>query len=124
MLDADTEAVAYHMPRIRKIVEMLYASDVWSADEVELFYRQPLGWSPSHSSVPGIELEQSRIAFPASCNLDGTKKLPLMIIGRSQRSRSFDKKLAMSWGSNIILNRRRGWPKNCLMYGLYDSTTT
>lgn len=103
---ADTDAIRQEMPRIHEVMACYKEKDVWNADELGLFYRQPPSWTLASGAVSGCKKEKNRLTFLACCNSDGSEKFPLMIIGISKQPRAFKKQSGKELGLDYHFNRK------------------
>lgn len=87
-LSADHDAIRNQMPCLLPIIATYQLADIWNADEFGLFYRQPPCSKMSHRPVSGFKKGKARILFLACCNNDGSERMPLMIIGYTNKASS------------------------------------
>lgn len=90
----DESAVAPFKRKFMKIIEEMDLSEhqIYNADESALFWRVlPTGtWvHQNEKSAPGRKLSKDRLTFMPCCNSTGTHKLPLFVLGKSERPRVF-----------------------------------
>jgi hypothetical protein len=82
------------MSKIRSLIEGYKACDVYNGDEFGLFFR----CNPRRSlllkgqSCKGGKQSKLRITVFVCCNMDGSDKIKLSVIGKSAKPRSFGKK--------------------------------
>lgn len=116
-LSADNAAITEHWPRLCRLMMTYEARDVWNADEFGLFFRQPLGWtlSPKEKKPSGHKKDKTRITFLPCCNSDGSEKMPLMIIGRSEKPRAFGKSSGCELGFDYHWNKK-AWMNQHLFF--------
>jgi hypothetical protein len=65
--------------------------DIFSADEFGLFYNMlpDKTYTFKEASFKGIKVNKERITVLVCTNLDGTEKLPLLVIGKSKQPQCF-----------------------------------
>lgn len=93
-LSSDTLAVEpFKMKLLEKIEEMNLCSDqLYNADESGLFWKMLPQKTLAHSkedSAPGRKQSKERITFMPCSNASGSHKLKLLVLGRSNKPRSF-----------------------------------
>ncbi len=86
---ADTEIIEESLPRIRTILDQYALVDIYNIDETGLFYRMQAGNSLATRQLEGCKQNKERITITVCCNVDGSDKLPLWIIGKSFHPRCF-----------------------------------
>lgn len=76
-----------------KINEMeLSLEQVYNADEAALYWKRLPSKTlalKKEKSAPGYKISKERVTMTVCCNVTGTHKLPLQIIGKSKNPRSF-----------------------------------
>lgn len=93
-MSADIPASNEFLPKLEEIVrrENLLPEQVYNMDETGLnFKRLPQKtFSVGHaSSAPGFKLNKERVTVALCSNASGSHKLPLLVIGKSQKPRAF-----------------------------------
>lgn len=67
------------------------AEDIYNADETGLFWKSLPSRTLATRMRPGEKLQKDRITLMLCCNAAGTHKLPMLVINKCQRPRSFGK---------------------------------
>lgn len=70
-MSADNSAIKYEMPRLKLAIANYAHADVWNAQEIGLFYRQPPSWTFAPGPVCGSGMQEVRIPFLSCCINDG-----------------------------------------------------
>jgi hypothetical protein len=76
---------------VRKLVEGLNPGDIFNQDESGLFWRQPPSRTLATGKKAGRKKDKQRVTASLLVNATGTEKLPLFLIGKAKRPRSFPK---------------------------------
>lgn len=102
--DADTTSAAHFVENVLPTYLREYSpEDIYNADETGLYYRAlPDGTFASKSEkVQGSKKSKDRITAMICCNMTGTDKRQLLIIGKSKQPRCFrGKYLPVTYSSN------------------------
>lgn len=106
--DADADAVAREMPRLRGIVAEYAKKDVFNADECGLFYRMAPDKTIALERLPGRKKAKERITIMPCANADGTEKIELMFIGSALNPASLKRSRVRNWDSTIMPIKRHG----------------
>ncbi|GBN47868.1 Jerky -like [Araneus ventricosus] len=72
--------------------ENLTLYQIYNADETDLFYRMMSSvslTSKEEASAPGYKKSKDQVSLLVCANASGTDKLPLLLIGKSKKPRSF-----------------------------------
>ncbi|KAL0221045.1 hypothetical protein RCL1_000899 [Eukaryota sp. TZLM3-RCL] len=78
--------VSEAIPKLLEVIKNYYPSDVFNMDETALFWRmRPHSTITSRSSLSGQKQQKERLTLGLAVNMDGTEKLPLVVIGTAQR---------------------------------------
>ena len=88
--DADEEAIRNAMPSLRATLSMYRLNDIFNADEYVLFYTEAPNITIGPGPLKGNKKRKDRITFLVCANVDGTERLPPLVIGRSKNPQSFD----------------------------------
>lgn len=104
--DADVEALAAELPKLKEVVEKYDPKDIFNADECGLFYSMPPERSISRERLPGRKKAKERITFMPCANADGSEKLELMVIGKARNPRCFQKKSGQELGFDYHANQK------------------
>lgn len=88
-MSTDLDAIVNAMPRINRIISNYACRDVWNAGEFGLLYRQTPSWTLARGQISEFKKDESRITFLACCDNNGTKRMPLMVIGIAWRPHLF-----------------------------------
>lgn len=96
-LSANDDAVGpFKLKLFEQINEMgLSLDQIYNADETALYWRMLPSKTVVHKlekSAPGRKISKERITVTGCCNVTGTHKLPLQIIGKSKNPRHFKNK--------------------------------
>lgn len=75
-----------NLPLLRKIKSRYSLRDVFNADEFGLYYRRSPNVTIGPARMQGRKRSKDRITFLPCCNSDGTERLPLLVIGRSEKT--------------------------------------
>ncbi|KIM65485.1 hypothetical protein SCLCIDRAFT_112876, partial [Scleroderma citrinum Foug A] len=89
--------------------------NIFNADETGLFYAMPPDRGLSDKQCSGIKEKKNRLTYLIVTNADGSRKLPLLIIGKAHKPHCFQKQT----GSNLgfyYRNNAKGW----MMASLYQ----
>jgi hypothetical protein len=81
------EMVAWKDTTLLHLMARYSPKDVFNADEFGLFYNMlpDKTYTFKRASSKGIKVNKERIAVLVRANLDGTEKLPLLVIGKSKQ---------------------------------------
>ena len=82
--------------------------DVFNADETGLFYRllPDKTWSLKGDTCHGGKKSKDRLSVMVAANMDGTEKLPLLVIGKSAKPRCFKNVQTLP---TIYRNNKKAW---------------
>jgi hypothetical protein len=95
---------------VRKLVEGLDPGDIFNQDESSLFWRQPPSQTLSTGKKAGRKKDEQRVTASLLVNATGTEKLPLFLIGKAKRPRSFPKNFQPKRDLNVrYANNRTSW---------------
>ena len=76
---------------LRELVGQYSLRDVFNFDESALFYRLPPNKTLAKVKRYGKKSEKDRITVAMCCNMTGTEKMDLVVIGKSKQPRSLRK---------------------------------
>ena len=78
------------------IMEDFTKEDIFNADETGLYFRcfPDKGYSVKGDELPGGKKVKDRVTVMLCANMSGSEKIPLLVIGKSKRPRSFPKDLS------------------------------
>jgi hypothetical protein len=81
------EVVAWKDITLLHLMAKYSPKDNFSADEFGLFYNMlpDKTYTFKGARCKGIKVNKQRIAIPVCANLDGTEKLPFLVIGKSKQ---------------------------------------
>lgn len=88
-MSVNMDAIVHQMQRICKVTENYCPRNTLNADELDVFYKQPLSWTLSNGQDFSQKKNKMCLTFPVCRNAGGTDKMPLMIIGEAERPRAF-----------------------------------
>lgn len=71
--------------QLRDLIGQYSADDVYNFDEAALLYRLPPNKTLATVKRNGSEVEKDRLTVAFCCNMTGTDKLNMTVIGKSQR---------------------------------------
>jgi hypothetical protein len=85
------EVVAWKDTTLLHLMAKYSPKDIFNADEFGLFYSMlpDKTYTFEGASCKGINVNKDRITILVCANLDGTEKLPLLVIGKSIQPRCF-----------------------------------
>jgi hypothetical protein len=85
------EVVAWKDTALLHLMAKHSPKDIFNADELGLFYNMlpEKTYTFKGASCKGIKVNKERIAILVCANLDGTEKLPLLLIGKSKQPQRF-----------------------------------
>lgn len=85
-----SENIALHeMEAIRQALSTFHPKDIFNCDETGLLWKRNPDRSLSTLSLPGCRKEEARITAHFCCNVDGSERLPLWLIGHTANPRAF-----------------------------------
>lgn len=117
-LSADDEAAKEFVLKFKKIVEEneLTPDQVYNIDETGLNYRMlpKKTLAATNESVQGTKLAKERLTIATCSNANGTHKLPLFVIGKSQKPRAF-KNINLSSLPVYYRNQKSAW-MDCALF--------
>ncbi|XP_062541874.1 jerky protein homolog-like [Armigeres subalbatus] len=90
-LSNNAAAVDTYIEHFAAFVRHLSPSQIFNADESGLYFKctpSSTFFSMDESSAPGRKGNKERVTFMPCANVDGSLKLPLMMIGKSKRPRA------------------------------------
>lgn len=90
---------------MRELIRQQHPSDVYNMDEAELFYRALPRTSLCLVRAPALKQRKDRVTMVVAVNSDGSDKLPLLFLGRSQRPQRLSR---TSTGVHYVVTAR-GW---------------
>jgi len=85
----DMEQLEKALPEIREKLSQYEWRDIYNMDETGLFYRMQADRSLATKQLEGKKKDKERITIAVCSNGDGTDKLPLLVIGKSENPRCF-----------------------------------
>jgi hypothetical protein len=85
------EVVAWKDTTLLHLMAKYSPKDIFNADEFGLFYNMlpDKTYTFKEASCKGTKINKERITVLVCANLDGTEKLPVLVIGKSIQPRSF-----------------------------------
>lgn len=86
------EAAKKQAGRIRDHVRRYHPADVYNMDETALYYKAVPRTSVCLRLAPALKQNKSRVTMVVAANADGSDKLPLLILGKSEKPRWLAKK--------------------------------
>ena len=102
------------MRSIRTLRGEYAEEDVFNMDETGLFWRMAPSSDLSTEARPGVKKDKSRVSIVCCTNFTGSEKLPLWLIGKSQRPRPLKKinlkALGVEWRGT-----KNGWVTSLIM---------
>jgi hypothetical protein len=103
---ADVEAAHTWTETLPQLLEKYDAGDVYNADETGLYYRATPDGSLvfRETVIKGSKKALARITLLVCCNMDGSDRLKLLVVGKSKQPRCFKgvnmQKLSVTYTSN------------------------
>jgi hypothetical protein len=85
----DTTTIAKQRQDLAALIDQYEPRDTYNIDETGLLYRILPSKSLSTKSIRGKKKDKERVTVTLCCNLDGSEKLPLVIIGKSKNPPCF-----------------------------------
>jgi hypothetical protein len=81
------EVVAWKDTTLLHLMAKYFPKDIFNADEFGLFYNMlpDKTYTFEGASCKGIKVNKERITVLVCVNLDGTEKLPLLVIGKPKQ---------------------------------------
>lgn len=77
------------MKPIRQTLSTFHPKDIFNCDETWLFWKRIPDRSFSRRSIPGCRKDEARFTVHFCCNMDGSERLPLWLIGCTASPRAF-----------------------------------
>jgi hypothetical protein len=87
--DANAEGIKLAQTELRNVLEPFKPEDVYNQDETGIFWRQVPARTLATGKRAGNKKIKERVTVSLTCNVTGTDKRPLMLIGKAARPRSF-----------------------------------
>ena len=99
---------------LRQILSVFDPEDVYNADETGLYFRglPDQGHTVSSKKLSGMKIAKDRITVLACCNMSGTDKRPLLVIGKSKQPRCFPTNLKTL--PVVYKNSAKSWMTSCI----------
>ena len=88
--DADHPGAEAALPQLRQLAGQFQLADIFYADEFGLFYTQAPRRTIGPAPLLGRKNSKARLTFLVCTNVDGTDKLPPLMIGRARRPQCFN----------------------------------
>ena len=85
----DTTMLAKDRQELAALIEQYEPQYVYNMDETGLFYRMQPSKSLATKEILGKKKDKERVTVALCCNLDGSDKIYLVVIGRSKNPRCF-----------------------------------
>ncbi|KEP50554.1 DDE superfamily endonuclease [Rhizoctonia solani 123E] len=89
---APVDTLAAEIARIRAFRDTYDDNAIFNFDESASFYRMAPDKGLATQQMSGVKSDKTRITFGVAANMDGSEKLPLLIIGHAKQPRAFGKK--------------------------------
>jgi transposase len=100
----DFDAVQKWKDELPKLLAKYRASDIFNADELGLFYKctPDKTYTMKGEQCKGGKTSKERVTVLVGANMDGSEKLPLLMIGKSRKPRCFKgvKSLPLDYTAN------------------------
>lgn len=103
---ADPSTVREEQARQQEILAQYRPQDCFNLDEAGLCGSNPPDRGMATTKLSGTKKSKDRITILFGCNADGSEKLPLLFIGKSERSRCFRNKTGRELGFNYKSNKK------------------
>jgi len=124
------ETAEIEMRAIQTLCGEYEEADIFNMDETGLFWKQAPSKGLSTTNRPGVKKDKSRISIICCTNFTGTERMPLWLIGKSQKPRALKNvnstALGFVWRANA-----KAWNNTMLMaewlrsfYSTIDSNRT
>ncbi|KAL3701008.1 hypothetical protein R1sor_019030 [Riccia sorocarpa] len=102
-----TEDVWDRFAQLKARIATYELKDVFNMDETGLFYKLKPNRTLANAHVPGEKSSKERIIVTLTCNMDGSVKLPPLVINRAMKPRAFSRRniknpanLGIQWFAN------------------------
>jgi DDE superfamily endonuclease len=102
------QVVKAEQVRVQEILAKFAPRDCWNFDKTALFAFAPPDWGLASKQMRGKKKHQFQVILGFTCNADGSEKLPIFYIGKSQKSQCFKKHTAEEWGF-YYCNNKKAW---------------
>ncbi|KAH1228178.1 CENP-B 2 [Glycine max] len=99
----DVQDMEKKLVSIREKIDQFPMKDIFNMDETGLFYRLQADHSLATKQLEGRKQDKERLTVVICCNEDGSKKIPLWIIGKYAKPRCF---------KNVNMNSLDSHPRN------------
>jgi hypothetical protein len=89
--DADLSQISDWQERLQNILAEYKPKDIYNADETALYYKctPDYTYTPKGEAAVGGKQPKDRVTLLVAANMDGTDKLPLLLIGKYKKPRAF-----------------------------------
>ena len=94
--------------KLKEMIGQQSPRDVFNFDESALFYRLPPNKTLATVKRNGKKSEKDRIAVAMCCNMNGTEKMDLVVIGKSKKPRAF-RKANTKQMEFVYFNKQTAW---------------
>ncbi|QRV79154.1 tigger transposable element-derived protein 4 [Ceratobasidium sp. AG-Ba] len=101
---APIDTLDTEVQRVKELIELYDARDVFNVDETALFFRLPPTTGLAFEQMSGIKADKIRLTYLLGANMDGSEKLKPLVIGRARRPRCFDRVEASDLGFYYFWN--------------------
>ena len=105
---ADPEDVERERARQQEILAKYRLRDRFNLDEAALIGSNTPDRGMATMMLSGTKRSKEQITITFACNADGSEKLPLFFIGKSERPRCFRKKTGKELGFHYK-NNKKAW---------------
>lgn len=88
--------------KIREDLKLYPSQDIFNMDESALFWKMTPDGTLATEQTPGGKREKARVTVNFCCNVTGTEKLPLWLIGKAQKPRCFGRAGIKAENLNVV----------------------
>ena len=106
--DADEIAIAESLPQLRGLIDMYESKDVFNLDEFGLFFQQAPTITVDPAALCGRKKIKGLVTFTVCSNIDGTDRLPPLVVGTAKNPTCFHGRMGYYLGFDYMWTKSAG----------------